>query len=398
MKRLLVLTFAAAAVAGVAVPAAAVLEPCKTTAGDAWARVECDQVCENVSTCVADGKRVCNGTCIGGPNDGNQCDSDADCPDVSNVCIGGPNDGMSCTKNSQCPDEVEKRCGGGPSNPNFEELCEEDVDCQFEHFTCAGGANEDQPCVNDAECPNSRCRRDPDSDPGCQTIVLEDARCGVNAKCGERQTGDPVLCAIGVDLVKGSGQNDVIYVGDGDVRVMGRGGNDRILKGSNSPIRYLNGPALNPANTGRLVADGGNGNDTIGNASPSDGDILFGGPGNDTLVGCGGRNVLVGEGGDDTLMGWAFCNIDDGPLGSIYCGGDGIDSLFGYGTGHQCMDGGRDQAGSSDCQYLHVVSGGASPDAADIGTAVNCASPDAGLAPEPCGCDLTFDDVALPLQ
>jgi hypothetical protein len=385
------------------VPSFAILEPCKTTVHDGYYRVKCDQVCENVATCVADGDRVCNGTCIGGPNNGLACDSDTQCPDVSNVCVGGVNDGLPCTNGNQCPDLVEYRCGCDPgSNPLCGQLCEEDVECQYEHFTCGGGPNEDQLCVSDADCAGHNCRRDPDSDPGCDRIVLEDGRCGVNAECGPRASGDPILCSIGVAHVKGSGGNDIVFVGDGDVKVEGRGGNDQILKGANNIIRYNNGPALNPANTGRLLADGGNGDDTIGNASASDGDVLFGGSGDDFLIGCGGRNVLHGEDGDDQLWGWAFCPIADGPLGSIYCGGDGDDTINGWGTGHQCMDAGPDQTvrtTGSDCSYLHVVNGGVAPDAADVATAANCTTPSpAGLAAEPCSCDFKFSDVVFPIE
>ncbi len=405
MKRIFFVLAIAVAVACAAGPAHAVLEACKTTVGDSWFRLKCDQVCESVATCVADGKKVCNGTCSGGPNNGNACDSDAQCPDVSNVCVGGPNDGNACTHSNQCPDEIVKICGGGPSNPNYGLTCEDDDDCEFRHFTCRNGPFDDQPCEDSGDCDGYTCREDPDSTPNCETIVVEDGRCGVNAECAPRTTGDPVLCAVDVDHVKGSGGNDRIFVGDGDVKVEGRGGDDQILKGSNNPIRYMNGAALNPLNTGRLLADGGSGNDTIGNASTADGDILFGDTGNDVLVGCGGRNVLHGGEGNDTLNGWAFCNIDDSPLGNLLCGGPGDDTLNGWGTGHQCMDAGEDQttrpSGVYDCSYIQFATGNPPADASDLPTQANCASPDAatGAAPvAPCGCDAKFSDVLFPLE
>ena len=405
MKRLFVPAMVVAAMVMAPGQSSATLEACKTTVGDSWFRLKCDQVCENVATCVADGKKVCNGTCAGGPNDGLPCDSDTECPDVSNVCVGGPNDGLSCTHSNQCPDETEKRCGGGPSNPHYEQLCMTDADCEFRHFTCRNGPYADQICVTAADCDGYTCREDPDSTPPCRTIVLEDGRCGVNAECAPRTSGDPVLCAVDVENVKGSSGNDRIFVGDGDVKVEGRAGDDQITKGSNSPIRYMNGPALNPLNVGRLLADGGAGNDTIGNASSSDGDVLFGGTGDDVLVGCGGRNVLAGGEGDDALWGWAFCNIDDSPIGSIYCGGPGDDTIYGWGTGHQCMDAGEDQttrpSGVYDCSYVHVASGAPPADVSDLPTQANCASPDAATAASPvapCGCDVKFADVLFPLE
>lgn len=405
MKRIYFFAIAAGMLAIAPGQASAVLEACKTTVRDSWVRLKCDQVCESVATCVADGERVCNGTCDGGPRNGLTCDGDTDCPDVANVCVGGENDGMSCSNNNQCPDETHKECGGGPSNPNYGLICETDDDCEYRHFTCRLDPPDDIECVDSNDCGGASCREDPDSTPPCITVVDSDGRCGVNAKCTPRSTGDPVLCAVDVDHVKGSSGNDLIFVGDGDVKVEGRGGNDQILKGSNNPIRYMNGSPLNPLNTGRLLADGGSGNDTIANASADDGDILFGGVGNDTLVGCGGRNVLIGEDGNDTLNGWAFCDITDGPLGSIYCGGAGDDTLNGWGTGHQCIDAGEDQTPRTppvyDCSYIHVVTGGLSPDAADAVTGANCASPDTATAaggPESCNCDVKFSDVVFPLQ
>ena len=405
MKRIFLCMITAAAVAGAAGRAGAVLEPCKTTVGDSWFRQKCDQVCENVATCVADGHRVCNGTCSAGPNVGLTCDSDAQCPDVANVCVGGLNDGLPCTSNNQCPDEIEKKCGGGPSNPKYMMACTVDADCEYRHFTCRGGPNVDQECVDESDCPDSRCREDPDSTPPCETIVLEDGRCGVNAECTPRASGVPILCAIGVEHVKGSSGDDKIVVGDGDVKVEGRAGNDEILKGSSHPIRYMNGPVLNALNSGRLLADGGPGNDTIGNGSPTDGDILFGGEGDDTLVGCGGRNVLKGEDGDDDLFGWAFCDIADSPLGNVMCGGDGDDNLNGWGTGHQCLDAGPDQttrpSGQYDCSYILFATGNPPADAADVVTVNNCKSPDAGATGadiESCGCDERLVDVIFPLE
>jgi hypothetical protein len=47
--------------------------------------------------------------CVGGPNSGNLCTSDADCPSsigqcISDVCQGGANHGSACTTNADCPD------------------------------------------------------------------------------------------------------------------------------------------------------------------------------------------------------------------------------------------------------------------------------------------------------
>jgi hypothetical protein len=422
MKRVLMLAPAVLGCTLAAGTALAVLEPCKTTVYDSYFRLKCDQVCENLATCVATGDRVCNGTCAGGPNNGLPCDGNAGCPSIVNVCVGGTNDGNPCTLQSHCPDEIEFHCGGVippvpagdcGSNPNCSALCAPPASgqpnpCEFEHSTCTN--NRDQVCTIGAECASGKCEPDPDSDIKREAVVIEKGRCGQDAQCAPRATGDPVLCVVtntpalvNKTVVRGSAKNDLIALGDGDYKVEGRAGNDSIVKGGVPgflPIRYNNGPPLDGAGVGRLVADGGSGNDSIANGSASPGDILFGGEGNDTLIGCGGRNVLRGGPGNDTLVGWYFCGISDTNLGSIYCGEDGDDTIVGNGSGHQCMDAGPGQTtrppGQYDCNYIPY---GSPPGPEDVGTQLNCKSPNpADLPKEACGCDDKLSAVTFPVQ
>ena len=117
--------------------------------------------------------------------------------------------------------------------------------------------------------------------------------------------------------------------------------------------------------------------------------MLAGAAGDDELWGGEGNDVIVGQGGDDTLVSHFWVAATDDVLGSLLCGGPGDDFLFANGPGHQCMDGGEDQiatAGQNDCVYSNVPADGGE---ADIGTAKNCASPSGDLSSRvaSCGCD-----------
>lgn len=80
---------------------------------------------------------------------------------------------------------------------------------------------------------------------------------------------------------------------------------------------------------------------TITTAVPSDGELILGTPGADTLIGEGGNDTLIGASGDDTLIG---NNGDDqlrGDAGEDLLFGDaGNDTLFG-GKGNDTLFGGK---------------------------------------------------------
>ena len=72
--------------------------------------------------------------CKGGPNDGNTCIGDADCPDgacgsdlvLGGACNGGSNDGGDCADDSDCPDGT---CAGGVTLPTPSGSIEIDYVC-----------------------------------------------------------------------------------------------------------------------------------------------------------------------------------------------------------------------------------------------------------------------------
>jgi Ca2+-binding RTX toxin-like protein len=85
--------------------------------------------------------------------------------------------------------------------------------------------------------------------------------------------------------------------------IRGLGGDDTLLVKPGVPMAVL--------------ADGGDGNDSLTGAEEQD--TFFGGLGNDTLDGGGGNDLLDGQDGDDTLL------ARDG-VGDLVRGGSGIDS------------------------------------------------------------------------
>jgi Ca2+-binding RTX toxin-like protein len=85
--------------------------------------------------------------------------------------------------------------------------------------------------------------------------------------------------------------------------------------------------------TGRIIYDGGSGNDKFDNQTslPS---TAHGGRGDDTLLGGSGDDELLGDQGKDSLF---------GRQGNDYLfGGEGADHLYG-GQGNDILEGGRDR-------------------------------------------------------
>jgi hypothetical protein len=348
---------------------------------------KCDEVCNAGDNCVGKAGLICDGTCDGGPNDGLPCDSDDECPDSSKTCEGGTNDGLACNTNGDCPDEVSPTkvclCDPAGNNPLCGSECTVALECQHLISSCNGGTEVGEVCTNNSDCPGAACKPDPDQKPPCK-LDVDNGKCvGAAATCDPRTSGKSVLCAVGVSDVTGSLKDEIICVGDGDVRVQARAGNDDVHKGEHMTIKDGQGNIENPDQTGSLTADLGPGDDTAVVAGNSD-DLIFGGKGNDVIVACGGRNVLNGDDGNDILAGAFYCAAADLEMGSIYCGGDGNDLLGGIGPAHQCMDGG---AGTDNCHYGYS---GDDPDGAedeDLGTARSCETTNVTLDSAPCGCD-----------
>jgi RTX calcium-binding nonapeptide repeat (4 copies) len=207
----------------------------------------------------------------------------------------------------------------------------------------------------------------------------------IDAKGGD----DEINAEAGDDVINAAGGNDIVEGGSGDDLIDGGGGDDLLYAGN----------FLVPG-TGNDVIFGGDGDDSISGGTGND--QLFGEGDDDIINGMGGRNGIFGGAGDDVLFAGGVLSSPspDSNLGSVLCGDDGNDVLWGWGPGHQCMDGGTGQTSplgsfggtSFDCSYAYVVDsetvptteGSPSPTVFDLGTAANCGTP--------VGTGLTVDD------
>jgi Ca2+-binding RTX toxin-like protein len=196
-----------------------------------------------------------------------------------------------------------------------------------------------------------------------QCDITCSASCGpfVYSACDGNADGKCVICG-------SSGQN-LLYGSDGDDVICGKGGQDFIDS--------------REATTGDII-DGGGGDDVI--LAGDGNNQIFGGGGDDYIAVEDGNNSVEGGTGDDEI----HAGSDDLPIAGSrttnLCGGKGNDVLTGWGHGHFCFDGGRDQSPSGfDCNYSSPIP----PTSGDAGTARHCANVNfyPGVAgDDPCGC------------
>jgi Ca2+-binding RTX toxin-like protein len=204
--------------------------------------------------------------------------------------------------------------------------------------------------------------------------------------CG-RDGDDTITGSGGNDQINGAGGNDGIDGGTGNDTIEGGGGKDSIEGGSGDDILSGN-TGQDFTDDGGNFIDGGNNNDSI--LGTGGDDELLGGSGDDSILGQGGRDVIMGEGGADFLVSqYGGPNVNE-VFGDLLCGGPGDDTIFAWGPGHQCVDAGTQQVVTgteNDCNYANNQP--ADSDDHDIGTQRNCANPigfDANRHPS-CGCD-----------
>jgi Ca2+-binding RTX toxin-like protein len=136
------------------------------------------------------------------------------------------------------------------------------------------------------------------------------------AGTGEPFSGDLVVeGSFGSDVLAGSPGSDLLYASYGEDELFGRGGADRIVGGDEADL-LSGGPGNDSASwpysgansqirvdIGAGGANDGAARDQHGDRVLSDIENLFGGGGDDVLIGDDGPNVLVGGDRSDRLLG-----------------------------------------------------------------------------------------------
>lgn len=132
--------------------------------------------------------------------------------------------------------------------------------------------------------------------------------------------GDLLFGGVGYDVIEGGDDNDLLFGGVGDDNLNGGGGNDRSFGGADADkLREVEG---------QNYAFGGAGNDKLDGYSPGTPDpleILFGGPGDDDLVGNSSNQKDLkfgGPGNDDLATNQTIVTVDmfnASWLGNLVC-------------------------------------------------------------------------------
>ncbi len=127
---------------------------------------------------------------------------------------------------------------------------------------------------------------------------------------------------ISIEQVRATGGSDTLIGGNGNELLRGNGGNDFIDGGNGSDIAdYSNNTSGQGVSVNLIdgrANDGLGGTDTLSNI-----EYVFGGSGNDTIIGGNGADSFWGSSGNDSLV-----------------GGDGADTLYG-GSGNDTIAGGN---------------------------------------------------------
>ncbi len=154
--------------------------------------------------------------------------------------------------------------------------------------------------------------------------------------------GSAVLLSgnLGNDSVMGGSGPDTLLGGEGSDTIAGGAGSDLIYgnQGADSIVAAGSGGATT---LGQDTVFGGQGDDTVDYSRNTNGSIIYGNLGNDSLLGGSGADVLYGGQGNDVLV-----------------GGDGTDTLVG-GLGADTLTGGANGD-------LFVISPGSSGNAASM--------------------------------
>jgi Ca2+-binding RTX toxin-like protein len=168
---------------------------------------------------------------------------------------------------------------------------------------------------------------------------------------------DSIQGNVGNDTLSGGNDADSILGGEGADELTGGRGNDFIDGGNGSDVAAYNGNSSSEAVSVNLLDgranDGRGGTDTLLGI-----EYVWGGAGNDTIIGGNGAESFWGASGNDSLVGGDGADtLYDGSGNDIIAGGDGNDVIYGE-AGIDSIDGGNGN---------DVIFGGAGSDTIDAG-------------------------------
>ena len=170
-----------------------------------------------------------------------------------------------------------------------------------------------------------------------------------------------VIGSSGDDVINLSAISPGLFAQTPSISIFGGSGNDSII-GSSGLATYV---------------EGGDGNDTIGGFFGSD--TFVGGAGNDSLEGAGGRDLLIGNAGNDTLSGGTGDDKLVGGAGrDLMLGGSGNDFANGQGGSGDVADGGTGNDTLLGGEGADILRGGAGDDLLDGQQGDDLVSADAG--------------------
>ncbi len=177
--------------------------------------------------------------------------------------------------------------------------------------------------------------------PGYQWSCHGQGQCTLNPaqRYGAQGTGsaDLILGSAGGDFLDGQAGNDCIYGFDGDDTLRGNSGFDQLHGGAGNDDIMGHRPGVGGADNSDIVY-AGPGDDTV--LTSAGDDDVYGGPGNDDLRAGDGADVIKGGDGHDYLEGWNGVDILFGGRGNDHLSGGTGDSYLGGGPGDDIIHGG----------------------------------------------------------
>ena len=323
-----------------------------------------------------------------------QCSSSNKCEPVSGAAQYYCD--IVCTTGSGCVNNGD-RCPGHCNNKPYI-ACVNNTPCSSGDFCNYSTAELYGHCSNEA---SRGCNSNDDCvSPGtCGTATTTYGGEGTMTVCGTGSADSITLTALPDVVCAGSG-NDTIAsgtAGGADVISGGNGDDDITLSGDTNLVYAGDGADdIDATGGGASTIYAGDGNDQVIGSYYDD--VIHGDAGNDILTSCVGRDTVFGDDGDDLVGNAALigttCRAEDSVLGSLLCGGEGDDELYGIGPGHQCFDAGPGQtSGHLNCFYAFDAGARTTQAAYDVATGKNCLNENhvsensGGYGPVGCGCD-----------